>query len=1383
MRVLTVAVLFSLAFGGALAPVTHSRDGVEFVLNVKLKLGARQGYTFVSIDGGGVCGDVGRPQMPALRTLLRIPESGDFDVAVWNVEVDTVYLPQLGLPGKVFPRQPPRPKWMSSWSTVEDAAWYRDSMLTLGARDWARISPIGILRGRRLGLLEVFPVVEYDPRSGRLCYIRSAVVDVSFDEPLRPPDQRLRSPVFDGLLGRVLPIPEDIPPEPNVPVVYWLIYHDDFAGAIEPLVEWKRKLGYDVVTTPISSIGADTSSLREAISDAYEGWEKPPDFVLFVGDAEQIPPKVVSSGWDSHPTDLYYFTVDGDDYLPDILYGRFPCATAEQVEAVVEKAVFYERFMMGESSFLRHPVFVACGIDGDYELAESTHRYVFTTWLTPPEYEPESLWAFDGATGEDVLSAINAGALLVDYSGHGNTDGWGNPSVSIHDIASLTNDGMYPLVISNACLTGKFDVSECFGEAWVRAPHKGAVAFIGASNSTYWIEDDIWERRWFDAVFEDGFTSIAGATFKANLELLLAGYGTARYYFEVYHNLGDPALWLYWGEPESIDVDLSAWGGVVPLGEDYLDIPVSVDGATVCLWRSDGRIGVGRSAWGSVRITPEFEPDSAGSVWVVATKPNFFKPFVELVPNEFLCVAEYSPESLHVGVDNVFSISVTDGAGVPYAGALVKVSGYGVVESTFTDSSGYAEMIINPPYEGVLSLVVIHGGRRLLFRQLPCYGAASWSVVGRDVGVESILLWDTLAAGFEGSIRYVLSAGGFTCYIEGGGLEPESVVVSGDTFSTTITPTTDMPVVFTFAKPGYVILQDTVRVVWAAGPFYGVVVDSGGSPVLGRPVLTLLHDGDTVGTTRTDWDGTFSLPGWFFCDTYTVALQGFGYYDTSYTFLLTVRGDYTFSMTPTPRSDVRVFVHDEIGTPLVAEVELLAPVIGEVVSVGERVDAGMYSLGELPYCDYVAFVRARGFKPKRISFSASTPFTDLDVPLDAASADVLVIDVSSDGVAPARIRDDLESLGYSVDLATTFPDTATMWDYNLVLYSAGDNSFSATAARLSTLLDYHLSGGRVVFEGGEVAYQVLEEGGFSPNFATDLLHIGAYESDDPGDEGFAVSPLFWDSLVTFFPNVLDENIPTVSVSFWDYQIFDVVRPAEGAYYFYRTAADTTLGCVLLFPDSDGRGLARSAFCGFTYNSAFVDSTDAAKILSNIVEYLLPPDQTDGAVYGEVSIEGGEPASDVVVTAIGPVTVVDTTEAHGRFSFAAKAGPYSITFSRADCYDTTLSCTVDPEVPLRLDVVLRRVGFVSDARAKSAVVGIPVPNPFNDVVVLPFENAAGLPVRLCVRDPVGRIVYREGLGAPRGGYIRWAPQKTPAGVYLLEVTVGKQSFVRKVLYIK
>jgi len=1381
-RILLIA-LFLIGFNKATADVLDYSDGnsTDFIFNLSLsslEIERDGNFTTLHLPGEDcVCGNTGAPGFPAIRRFLPIPEHGSYSVEIEIGEIEHINLPEIGFPGRVFPCQPEVPKHLASLPFEIKESWYADSLHSLSPQAVATLTPAGTIRGQRVGKLEIKPVIHYDPKTGALEYIRSARIIIRYDSPITAPPNRLLSEPFMKIMTDIFPIPVEIPSEPDMPIVFWIIYYDDFFDALAPFIDWKTQMGYDVTLTPISEIGYDADALAIAIQEAYDTWADAPDFVLLVGDIEQIP----STEAGMHVTDLYFFTVDGGDYLPDILYGRFPCATSEEVSALVEKTVYYEKFMFTSTAFLNHPVFAACGTDGDWELAESTHRYVFETWLTPPEFEPESIWANDGATGADVIAALNTGTFILNYSGHGWENGWGNPELSSADIYSLTNEGMYPYVISNACLTGSFNESECFGEAWVRAPLKGAIGFTGATNSTYWGPDDVWERRFFDAIFDEGYTTVAGAIYIGNIAVdLTSEYGD--YYFEVYHHFGDPSLWLYWGEPTELAVDLSEWEGIIPLGDDIYEIPVSEDGALVAFWRDSEKFGLAVSEGGYATFEPEFMPTEPGSILIVATKPNFFAPFILTAPNEYLSIVEYSPESLLVNSDNYFEITILSGEGAPYVDVLVIIEGLEFAETTYTDASGFASMIVNPPYGFPAKLSAYDGDSKILGKELTVYGALDWTPESLDAYVTSIELEDSFAVGFPSTVDFTVSEGDFRCYIFSGGVEMMTDF-SENSGSMGFTPDEPGYAAVLFAKEGYIVLNDTIPVINAVGPFTGVVVDTMGELVGERPKIVLMKDSDTMAVLRADWDGYFALPGFLSCDTYTVAITGFGYHDTTHTFLLTTRGEYEFALNPTARSAIYIQVKDDVGMPVSAEVMLIEPISGELIAIGEQIDPGVFSLSEQPFYEYYAVARCRGFSPGRIAFSPDSSSTMLNINLTPNDADVFVIDVTTDGFNAMRIENDLDSMGYPVYVTNIFPDTSEMWEYNMIILSAGGDSSIASEEMLSALLDYRYSGGRIIFEAGDLAYEVIR-GAYDDIYKTDLLHLSSWIHDIPGDSGLTINSLAEDSIPYYYPNLLGLRYSTYSglASITNY---DVITPADDAYLLYSRVVNENEGCLVVYPDAEHRGFARSVYFAMSYTEAFESITASPYIFANLVEFVLPPVQNTGIVYGRVTLAPHEtPGNLTQITASGTEEATDSTFADGRFAFSAGNDEYTVSFLRTGYRDTSIVIEMNQFYPVFIRMSLTSTGSVHEILPEKLYVGIPVPNPFNGAVSIDFCNPGGENILARIFNITGKNIADFDIGRELSGTFIWRPeQKTPSGMYFMIISIGQNTEIRKALFVR
>jgi hypothetical protein len=194
----------------------------------------------------------------------------------------------------------------------------------------------------------------------------------------------------------------------------------------------------------------------------------------------------------------------------------------------------------------------------------------------------DSLFDYYG-TGTPVATALNDGQTIMAYTGHGSQTSWAGPSFTQANVNVLTNSYMSSFVTSFACLTGDFNYGECFGETWIRAQGKGAIAFWGSSVYSYWDEDDILQRRMFDAFWDSGYSWLGGMTVKAKMDLgryynwdsYNNGGVTVRRYFEMYNILGDAAVDMYTDQPLAMTVTHPA---SVPSGPSLVGINVASSG-------------------------------------------------------------------------------------------------------------------------------------------------------------------------------------------------------------------------------------------------------------------------------------------------------------------------------------------------------------------------------------------------------------------------------------------------------------------------------------------------------------------------------------------------------------------------------------------------------------------------------------------------------------------------------------------------------------------------------------------------------------------------------------------------------------------------------------
>jgi len=325
---------------------------------------------------------------------------------------------------------------------------------------------------------------------------------------------------------------------------YLIIVHDNFYNNIQTFATQKENHGYEVTVVRKSEISNQTNNgIRSYIQDAYNNWTPAIEYVLLVGDVNYIPE--FTGEYCNSASDYQYSLMDDDDWLPDILVARFSVTNTYQLDNISNKIIDYENQSWSSPEWTKKSVFMA-GED-NYTITENTHNYVISNYMQPSGYTSDKLYTHTyNATTNDVINAFNDGRVFGVYSGHGSETAWTDgPPLNQSQVTNLNNQDKYALVFSFACLTGDFNYPVCFGETWLREYNKAAVGFWGASNYSYWDEDDILERKLFGAFFNEYKTTFGCATVEAKLKFIdhytINGERT-KYYLETYNLLGDPSL-------------------------------------------------------------------------------------------------------------------------------------------------------------------------------------------------------------------------------------------------------------------------------------------------------------------------------------------------------------------------------------------------------------------------------------------------------------------------------------------------------------------------------------------------------------------------------------------------------------------------------------------------------------------------------------------------------------------------------------------------------------------------------------------------------------------------------------------------------------------------
>jgi len=500
-------------------------------------------FLALSWPGASMAGDIGAPALPVIRKLFLAPHGAEVTASVLPSLTQVVDPMTLGFDFQVMPRQAPVPKLRGAFANAPfayDQAAYAGN----GARLQATVSELGIARGQRVMVLEVAPL-SYDPAASRISFSPRMTVQIDFQggssktSALRP---------LPGLLDNVLN--PDLSGHQHDALRgtgnYLVIVTSSLAShaKMTEFVNAKSAQGFTVDTYSVAS-GTSNTAIKSYISSLW-GTADAPDYILLVGDDDDIPGW--TGGGDGSPhTDLPYACMDGStDWTPDIAIGRFPVDNSTELTVMVDKILSFDNAQFADAEYTARAAFMA-SVD-NYTVSEGTHNYVVSNHMDPNDIVSQKLYQVTyNADTQDVRDAFNGGILYGCYSGHGASTYWADgPSFYQSDVNALTNYQMYAWVLSFACVTGTFDLDECFMETWVLAEDKGAIASWGSSVNSYWTEDDVLEQRLFDVLWDNDVREL-GPLYNAT-KIVYAGEmgtgSTTRRYFEMYNHMGDPATFI-----------------------------------------------------------------------------------------------------------------------------------------------------------------------------------------------------------------------------------------------------------------------------------------------------------------------------------------------------------------------------------------------------------------------------------------------------------------------------------------------------------------------------------------------------------------------------------------------------------------------------------------------------------------------------------------------------------------------------------------------------------------------------------------------------------------------------------------------------------------------
>ena len=656
---------------------------------------------FITLSGIHIANQAGAPDLPSGSTLVAIPNGATPSIRMVRYQtktiqnVDLIPAPQPQLDNDNSPAVYQKDMNIYSSNAFYPATPYQ-------------ISEVMTVRGVEMVEVGVMPF-QYNPVTKELIVYSDMELelDVAGGNGTYG-DIRYRTPEWDQILSDML-INREVLPEVDygerrrkhyenreTGCEYMIITPDneDFIQLADSIKKFRTEQGIPTEIFTVSQCGGnDQTAIRNFIRNAYNTWDMPPAAVLFLGDHNTDGTQgIVSYTMNNHPGGDGYnpyisdhiYSVMGNNHMPQIVLGRITGRDYDEMYHMIKKDLDYERTPPTDPDFYDHPItamgfqlerwFQLCSevVNGFWELELGKHPvrqnaiYQGTPgsrWSTYEHtnevlgyfgpsgcgYIPQTMshltdWS---ATGNSVNEAINKGAFIIQHRDHGAEELWGEPSYSIGNINRLTNTNL-TYVMSNNCLTGRFNYGgvngECFAEAFHRHQY-GALGLIAATEVSYSFVNDIYVWGVYDNMWPD-FMPTYGTQHATNFIHPAFGNAAGKYFlrqsswtdeywkeitYYLFHQHGDAYMNLYSEVPQHLTVEMLP---VLPAGNEHYTVKAD-EGATICLTANGQVIGFDIATGDTQQIT--VTPQEIGTiVKLTITKQDYYRyeRFIKTIPTD-----------------------------------------------------------------------------------------------------------------------------------------------------------------------------------------------------------------------------------------------------------------------------------------------------------------------------------------------------------------------------------------------------------------------------------------------------------------------------------------------------------------------------------------------------------------------------------------------------------------------------------------------------------------------------------------------------------------------------------------------------------------------------
>jgi hypothetical protein len=597
-------------------------------------------YRTYSVPGeAGLC-ETGKPALPRMSRLCRIPNLGGVELQVVDAEFDLVENVDI---------LPYQEEGAPFGAMARDAALY-------GRDEWfpatvAELSDPMLLRDFRVVTVTMYPV-QYNPvsRQARVYRVLNVAV-VGNDAPgineytlMRPPSG-VWAPVYRGLISNL----DDhaLDEVSTTPGTYLILSTMDSAVSRwdDSLFQWKTRKGFKTVVERRPNWTATT--MQSYIQNAYATWNPPLEFVCLMGDPPPATawgvPSDATDSWSVHGYDHTFALGNGGDDLEDIGVGRLSGRSFDQMSTINAKIMGYERDPYMADTLWFRKTFLYATINPPSG-TPITSNYTLMQWAAQQFTENTRVnshsvqWVQTGINQSTINQNINGGVGYFFWRGS-----WVGQMQN--NCASQTNPGWrLPVCFTITCSAGNFVNDDGVSEGWLTAGSRtnpqGGVACIGTATSMTHNPPNATVAGGIVYAVTDLLLEYPGTVLNSSKVWLSLAFGTNSEYatnFSRFNNLmGDPGLSMWTDVPTVITAEhphalsIGARGVEVTVQRTADGVPVA--DALVVLWkRSPDSTWVRGLTDAAGHVTLPVNVNAAGNMFLTVTKRNH-KPYLFTIP-------------------------------------------------------------------------------------------------------------------------------------------------------------------------------------------------------------------------------------------------------------------------------------------------------------------------------------------------------------------------------------------------------------------------------------------------------------------------------------------------------------------------------------------------------------------------------------------------------------------------------------------------------------------------------------------------------------------------------------------------------------------------------